>query len=72
MLEAARAKKMDVLLIMNISRISNVMNQTVDIVHYLNSLGIKIYSPLLGEVLTAIQPESFIRGKNFKTGDKGY
>jgi DNA invertase Pin-like site-specific DNA recombinase len=55
--EAADAGKMDVLLVMNITRIGRVMNQTVEFVHHLNKLGVKIYSPLSGEVTTIMPPE---------------
>jgi DNA invertase Pin-like site-specific DNA recombinase len=55
--EAADAGEMDVLLVMNITRIGRVMNQTVEFVHHLNKLGVKIYSPLSGEVTTIMPPE---------------
>lgn len=55
--EAADAGEMDVLLVMNITRIGRVMNQVVDFVHHLNNLGVKIYSPLSGEVTTIMPPE---------------
>lgn len=55
--EAAEAGEMDALLVMNITRIGRAMNQTVDFVHHMKNLGVKIYSPLSGEITTIMPSE---------------
>ena len=49
-LEAADAGKMDVLVIKNLSRLGRDTAKTIDLVHKLDEQGIRIYSPLEGEI----------------------
>jgi DNA invertase Pin-like site-specific DNA recombinase len=52
--EAVATGKIDVLLIVNISRIGRDAGKTVDYIHLLNRQGIRIYSPLKGEITSGI------------------
>lgn len=49
-LEAADAGKVDVLVIKNLSRLGRDTAKTIDFVHKLEEQGIRIYSPLEGEI----------------------
>lgn len=48
--EAATAGKMDVLLIANVSCLCRDTVKTMDFIHQLQEQGIKVYSPLEGEI----------------------
>ncbi|OPX84813.1 MAG: hypothetical protein A4E53_03705 [Pelotomaculum sp. PtaB.Bin104] len=50
--EAAKAGKMDVLLIVSLSRLGRDAMKTWDFIDRLNRRGIKVYSPLEGEITT--------------------
>jgi DNA invertase Pin-like site-specific DNA recombinase len=49
-IEAAAAGKMDVLLIVNVSRLGRDTMKTMDFIRRLNERGIKVYSPMEGEI----------------------
>ena len=49
-LVAADAGKIDVLVIKNLSRLGRDTAKTIDLVHKLDEQGIRIYSPLEGEI----------------------
>jgi len=48
--EAAATGKMDVLLIVNLSRLGRDTVKTMDFIRRLNERGIKVYSPMEGEI----------------------
>jgi DNA invertase Pin-like site-specific DNA recombinase len=50
LLEAAIIGKMDVLIIDSINRISRDAKQVLEFLHKLNGYGVKVYSPLEGEI----------------------
>ena len=52
--EAVATGKMDVLMIVNVSRICRDADKTMDYIRLLNSNGIRIYSPLKGEITSGI------------------
>lgn len=52
--EAAETGKMDVLLVVNISRLGRDIQKTMDFIRRLNEQGIQVYSPLEGEITAKI------------------
>lgn len=54
--EAAATGKMDVLLIVNVSRLGRAATKTMDFIRRLNERGIEVYSPLEGKI-TAKMPD---------------
>jgi DNA invertase Pin-like site-specific DNA recombinase len=54
-MEAAKAGEMDVLVIHSISQIGRDMEKTIDCIRQLNNCGVKLYSPLDGEITIAQQ-----------------
>ena len=52
--QAVATGKIDVLLIVNVSRICRDADQTMDYIRKLNRQGIRIYSPLKGEITSGI------------------
>ena len=52
--EAAAASKMDVLLIVNASRLGRDAKKTLDFIRGLHDWGIRVYSPLEGEIMGGI------------------
>lgn len=50
-MEAAKAGKMDVVIIHSKSRIGRDTQKTLDYIRQLNRFGVKLYSPLDGEIL---------------------
>lgn len=59
--EAAAAGKMDVLLIVNVSRLGRDAMKTMDFIRRLNELGIKVYSPMKGEITAKAPNETLTR-----------
>lgn len=57
--EAAAAGKMDVLLIINVSRLGRDALKTMDFIHQLGKQGVKVYSPLEGEISAGIHEHNF-------------
>ena len=55
--EAAAAGKMDVLLIINVSRLGRDTFKTLDFIRQLDEQGIRVYSPMEGEIKTVLQNE---------------
>lgn len=55
--EAAAAGKMDVLLIVNVSRLGRDIIKTMDFIRKLHEQGIKVYSSLEGEISAGIHDE---------------
>lgn len=51
--DAAAAGKMDVLLIANISCLGRDTVKTMNFIHQLHELGVKLYSPMEGEITAA-------------------
>jgi DNA invertase Pin-like site-specific DNA recombinase len=49
-LTAARAGTLDALIVHSVSRIGRDMSKTVDFIRQLNGCGVKVYSPLEGEI----------------------
>ena len=49
-MEAAEKGKMDVLLIVNVSRLGRDTAKTMDFIRGLDQLGVELYSPLEGEI----------------------
>lgn len=49
-LAAARAGTLDALIVHSVSRIGRDMTKTVDLIRQLNGCGVKVYSPLEGEI----------------------
>lgn len=49
-LTAARAGTLDALIVHSVSRIGRDMTKTVDLIRQLNGCGVKVYSPLEGEI----------------------
>ena len=49
-MEAASAGKIDVLLVVNVSRLGRDTAKTMDFIRGLDQLGIELYSPLEGEI----------------------
>lgn len=57
--EAAAAEKMDVLLIVNVSRLGRDAMKTMDFIRRLNERGIEVYSPLEGKITAKMPDETF-------------
>ncbi|OLN26186.1 hypothetical protein DSOL_5101 [Desulfosporosinus metallidurans] len=57
--EAAVADKMDVLLVVNISRLGRDTVKTMDFIRQLRGQGVKLYSPLEGEIRAYIHDEIY-------------
>ena len=49
-LTAARAGRLDALIVHSVSRIGCDMTKTIDFIQQLNGCGVKVYSPLEGEI----------------------
>ena len=60
-IEAATAGKMDVLLIINVSRLGRDTLKTMDFIRQLNEQDVKVYSPMEGEIKTAPHDELMSR-----------
>lgn len=58
-LNAAKAGKMDVLIVHSVSRIGRDITKTIDFIRQLNDCGVKVYSPLEGEITMGRQSASF-------------
>lgn len=55
--EAAAVGKMDVLLIVNVSRLGRDTMKTMDFIRRLNEQDIQVYSPMEGEITTKMRDE---------------
>ncbi|WP_094551583.1 recombinase family protein [Petroclostridium xylanilyticum] len=55
--EAAAAGKMDVLLIINLSRLGRDAIKTLDFIRWLHDQGIRVYSPMEGEITVGVHGE---------------
>jgi DNA invertase Pin-like site-specific DNA recombinase len=58
-LDAAKAGKTDVLIVHAVSRIGRDTAKTIDFIRQLNDCGVKVYSPLEGEITIGWHSASF-------------